>query len=76
MQKNIMHKVLMSYSKKSIFGPAQLFVEGFQCADPSCDKKITVEVGSQLVVNGKSQKGVKLNIKKLYNTIMKSDKLR
>jgi len=72
--KNITHKALMSYSKKRIFGPAQLFADGFVCVDKDCDKKLTAETGSQLVVNGKQLDSRKLNIKNLYNTIMKSDK--
>jgi len=72
--KNITHKALMSYSKKRIFGPAQLLADGFACIDKDCDKKLTAETGSRLVVNGKQLDGSKLNIKDLYNTIMKSDK--
>lgn len=71
---NVAHKALMSYSKKSIFGPAQLLADGFVCLDKNCDKKLTAETGSQLAVNGKQLDGRKINIKDLYNTIMKSDK--
>jgi len=72
--KNITHKALMSYSKKKIFGPAQLLADGFVCIDKDCDKKLTAETDSLLIVNGKQLDGSKLNIKDLYNTIMKSDK--
>ena len=64
----------MSYSKKKIFGPAQLLADGFVCIDKDCDKKLTAETDSLLIVNGKQLDGSKLNIKDLYNTIMKSDK--
>ncbi len=72
--KNVTHKALMSYSKKRIFGPAQLLADGFVCIDKDCSKKLTAETGSRLVVNGKQIEDSKLNIKDLYNTIMKSDK--
>ena len=72
--KNITHMALMSYSKKRIFGPAQLLVENFFCEDTDCQNKLKAETGSQLIVNGKPLDGSVLDIKNLYNTIMKSDK--
>ncbi len=72
--RDITHKALMSYSKKSIFGAAQLFADDFKCLDQDCNKKLTAETGSVLVVNGKQLTSKELNIKNLYNTIMKSDK--
>ncbi len=70
----VKYKALMSYSKKSIFGPAELTVEKFDCADPICDHKITAELGSKLTVNGQKIRQTKLDVKNLYSTIMKSDK--
>ncbi len=72
--KDITHKVLMSYCKKSIFGAAQLYANDFKCLDKDCNQKLTAETGSLLVVNGEQLTSKELNIKNLYNTIMKSDK--
>jgi len=71
---NIKHHALMSYSKKSIFGSAELIVSNFVCEDHKCNQKISVEEGSKLVVNGKKLFGDQLDVKNLYRTIMKSDK--
>lgn len=70
----VKHQALMSYSKKSIFGPAELTADQFTCSDPNCDRKVTAELGSQLSVNGQTIAPEKLNVKRLYNSIMKSDK--
>ncbi len=71
---NIKHHALMSYSKKSIFGSAELIVSDFVCEDDKCHQKMSVEEGSKLVVNGKALSGDQLDVKNLYRTIMKSDK--
>ncbi len=73
---NIKHNALMSYSKKSIFGPASMQVTQYQCSDLNCDQKNVSEVGSVLVVNNVEVPVQQLNVKNLYNTVMKSDKPR
>lgn len=71
---NIKHHALMSYSKKRYFGSAKMNVTNFTCEDIPCDHKVMVEHGSELVVNGLLIQAQKLDVKNLYNTIMKSDK--
>ncbi|MEI4550971.1 hypothetical protein [Pseudoalteromonas spongiae] len=71
---NIQHKALMSYSKKRIFGPAIMRVSDYLCSDPNCSRKNTAELGSQLQVNGLAVRTEALDVKDLYNTVMKSDK--
>ncbi|MGF1694357.1 hypothetical protein L4C54_01640 [Vibrio lamellibrachiae] len=73
---NVQYKALMSYSKKRIFGSASLNVSHYQCSDTGCDEKNVAELGSQLVVNGIEIQQQKLDVKKMYNTVMKSDKPR
>ncbi|MDE3270440.1 hypothetical protein [Pseudoalteromonas sp. G4] len=71
---NIQHKALMSYSKKRIFGPAVMRVTDYLCTDSECNIKQTAELGSQLLVNGLAIQSEALDVKDLYNTVMKSDK--
>ncbi|CCQ10476.1 hypothetical protein PALB_13430 [Pseudoalteromonas luteoviolacea B = ATCC 29581] len=71
---SVKHNALMSYSKKRIFGPARMWIEGFNCDDPNCQNKLVAETGSVLQVNGELVQAQDLNVKNLYNTIMKSDK--
>ncbi len=71
---NVKHNALMSYSKKSIFGSASMQVTQYSCADLNCDQKSVSEVGSVLVVNNVEIPVQQLNVKNLYNTVMKSDK--
>lgn len=71
---NIQHKALMSYSKKRIFGPAVMRVTDYVCTDSDCNIKQTAELGSELLVNGLTIRTEALDVKNLYNTVMKSDK--
>lgn len=73
---NIKHNALMSYSKKPIFGPASMQVTQYHCNDLNCDQKNVSEIGSVLVVNNVEVPVQQLNVKNLYNTVMKSDKPR
>ena len=71
---NIHHMALMSYSKKRIFGPATMTVTEYSCTDSNCQSKSVAELGSRLIVNGLEIPSQVLDVKNLYNTIMKSDK--
>ncbi len=71
---NVQHKALMAYSKKPIFGSASMKVNQYSCLDVNCQTKSVSELGSQLLVNGLKVPSQVLDVKDLYNTIMKSDK--
>ncbi|WP_114787286.1 CotH kinase family protein [Vibrio tetraodonis] len=70
--KDVSHYALMSYTKKPLFGSATLKALEFQCS--GCEKKIISELGSELNVNGVVIASQALDVGKLYNTVMKSDK--
>ena len=63
--RNVQYQALMSYSKKPIFGAAQMQVDDFQCLDTNCIDKISVEIGSILNVNGQYISPKKLDVKKI-----------
>ncbi|NOH70927.1 hypothetical protein F0225_06180 [Vibrio pectenicida] len=69
---DVSHYALMSYTKKPLFGSATLQALKFQCS--GCEAKIVSEMGSVLSVNGVSIASQALDVGKLYNTVMKSDK--
>lgn len=71
---NVQHMALMTYSKKTIFGPATMKVNQYSCLDVNCQTKSVSALGSQLRVNGLKVPSQALDVKNLYNTIMKSDK--
>lgn len=71
---NIKEFSLMSYTKKPIFGPATLYARDVVCAQFDCASKALVEKGSSLLIDGKSVTGEQVNVKALYQGIMKSDK--
>ena len=71
---NIKEYALMSYTKKPIFGSANLNVTKIQCQPLSCVEKSLVELGSALSIDGVSVSSEEVNVKALYQGIMKSDK--
>lgn len=70
----VKHNALMSYSKKPIFGGARMWIDDFDCLDQNCEQKFVAETGSVLQVNKQTVEAKPLNVKSLYNSIMKSDK--
>ncbi|MFK0571739.1 CotH kinase family protein [Endozoicomonas sp.] len=71
---NIKEYSLMSYTKKPIFGPATLYANDIVCVQLNCASKTLVEKGSTLLIDGKTVTGEQVNVKALYQGIMKSDK--
>ncbi len=71
---NIKHHALMSYSKKPIFGGARLYASDLTCIEFECSDKYIVELGSALMIDGVVINPEKLDVKNLYQTVMKSDK--
>ncbi|WP_419835935.1 CotH kinase family protein [Endozoicomonas atrinae] len=71
---NIKEFSLMSYMKKSIFGPARLSANDINCLNFSCKSKSLVEKGSVLLLDGIEINSKDVNVKALYKGIMKSDK--
>lgn len=70
--KEVNHYALMTYTKKPLFGSATLKASEFHCS--GCETKIVSEMGSDLHVNGVAIASQALDVGKLYNTVMKSDK--
>lgn len=72
--RQVKHKALMSYCKKNIFGGADLWVSNFHCTDLDCKNKVSVETGSQLKIDGNLEVAKNIDVRNLYDTLMKSDK--
>ena len=71
---NIKEYSLMSYTKKPIFGPATLEADDIDCVSFHCASHTLVESGSTLLIDGESIGSEDVNVKALYQGIMKSDK--
>lgn len=71
---NIKEYSLMSYTKKGIFGPARLIADGVQCLPNACTDQTLAGAGSLLQINGEVIRDEDVNIKALYQGVMKSDR--
>ncbi len=69
---DVKYAMFMAYIKKPLFGGASLYVKQFDCKN--CNNISILQESNHLVLDGVPQKGQHVNVKKLYNNVMRSDK--
>ena len=60
---------LMTYTKKSEYGPARLIAEKVQFVD--VERRVVAQIGSSMMVDGKRVAGRNIDVDQLYRTVMK-----